>query len=435
MRLWAQLLAIAFLLTGLAGQAEAAKRRKYVIEKGDTPISVAQKFDVPVDELLRFNGLKPGSFRAGEKIEIPHKGEVTGKTYVVQPGDSVAKVADFHGVSQSALRSANGMKKSDPLRVGKKIVIPMGLRGGSGRSQVVRKGDTLASIAKKHKVSVKGLAVANKLKPDSPLKLGRTLLIPDEDDLPDKPYKPIKTNKLVKSGEKIPGGVRHAVQPGQSLWTIARAYNVKGVKIAKYNGFSIEDPLSVGQRIVIPGATEVVPVRIKGFAIQPVRFVRALNGETAKLRLMTKSGKVSPSSRRKLSKLAGAKKGKHKVKLLHPRLIHMLQRVAERWPGHTFEIISGYRPGQSGRESKHSQARALDFRVIGIDNKEVWGFCKQLPKSGCGYYPNTTFIHMDARDKSTFWIDRSGPGEKPKYVKKTAKKKTQPSTAATGDEQ
>jgi LysM repeat protein len=436
MRFALKLLTVAIILLGLAGTAAAKKHKSYVIEKGDTPINVAQKFGVPVDELLRFNGLKPGgSFRAGDKIKIPFKGEVTGQTYVVKPGDSVAKVADFHGISQDSLRRANGMKKSDPLRVGKTIKVPMELRNGAAGSYVVRKGDTLASIAKKHKVPVKKLAAANKLQKDAALKLGRTLLIPDVDDLPGKPYKPQKTNKLVKTGEKIGAGVRHTVQPGQSLWTIARAYNVRGAKIAKYNGFSINDPLSVGQKIVIPGAQEVVPVRVKGFTIQPIKFIRSWNGETIKIRLMTKSGKVSPSSRRKLSKLAGAKTGKRRIKLLHPRLIHMLQRVAERWPGHVFEVISGYRPGQSGRESKHSQARALDFRVMGIDNKELWSFCKQLPNAGCGYYPNSTFIHMDARDKPTSWVDRSGPGEKPKYTAKSKPKQSAAQSGSSNDDQ
>jgi LysM repeat protein len=415
MRRLAQLFTVLVLVAGLALPATAKKHRKYTIEKGDTPISVAQKYGVPVDELLRFNGLRPGgSFRAGDTITIPFKGEVTGQTYVVKPGDSVAKVADFHGVSQDDLRAANGMKKGQALKAGQEIAIPMVLRGGATRSHVVRKGDTLASIAKKHKVKVKNLAAENKLKPGDNLKLGRTLLIPDEEDAPNKPYRPKKTDKLVKSGVKIPGGVRHTVQPGQSLWTIARAYNVKGVNIAKRNGFSVEDPLTVGQKIVIPGATEVVPVRVKGFTIQPITFVRSLDGDTITVRLMTNSGKINPVSRKKLSRLAREKGGKQRVKLLHPRLIHMIQRVAERWPGHTFEIVSGYRPGSKGSESKHAQARALDFKLIGISNKDVWEFCKQLPKSGCGYYPNSVFIHMDARDESTTWIDPSGPGKKNK---------------------
>ena len=281
----------------------------------------------------------------------------------------------------------------------------------------MRKGDTLASIAKRYKVSVKNLAAENKLKTGESIRIGRTLIIPDEDDDPGR-YRPAKTDKLVETGEKVPNGVLHTVQPGQSLWIIARAYNSKGATIARVNGFSTDEPLSVGRKILIPGAKEVVPVRVKGYVVQPIRFVRVWNDKKATVRLMTRSGKVSPYGRKVLSRLAASKTGRRRVKLLHPRLIHMIQRVAERWPGQTIEIISGYRPNQTGTESKHSQGRAIDFRVAGVSNRDLYEFCTQLPKSGCGYYPNSVFIHMDARDRSTTWTDYSGPGEGARYSKK-----------------
>lgn len=404
--------------------ANAGANRTYVIKKGDTPGAVAKRFHVPLDEFLRYNNLsKSSSFRVGDKLQIPNKGEVTGSKYVVKPGDSVAKVSDFHGVSQNDLRAANGMGKNGKLREGKEIVIPMVLRGGASRSHVVRKGDTLASIAKKYGIKVKHLTAANKIGKKQRLKIGRTLIVPDEEDAPDT-YRPKKSSKLVKSGTKIPGGVMHTVQPGQSLWMIARAYNVKGVKISKRNGISTDTPLSIGKKLIIPGAKEVVPVRVKGFTIQPVRFVRVWNSETITVRLMTRSGKVNQNSRRRLSKLSGPRRSR-RSKLLHPRIIHMIQRVAERWPGKTIEIVSAYRPGQKGTESQHSNGRAVDFRVLGISNKELFDFCAELPKSGCGYYPNSVFIHMDARKKSAIWTDLSAPGEPAKYVKKGAKKPAQ----------
>lgn len=413
-------IALCFSLIWSTG-ANAGKNRTYIIKKGDTPGAVAKRFHVPLDEFLRYNNLsKNSSFRIGEKLQIPNKGEVTGSKYVVRPGDSVAKVADFHGVSQDDLRAANGMGKKARLRVGKKIVIPMVLRGGASRSHVIRKGDTLASIAKKYGIKIKHLTAANKIKKKQRLKLGRTLIIPDEEDAPGA-YRPRKSSKLVKSGTKIPGGVRHTVQPGQSLWMIARAYNVKGVRIARRNDMSTDTPLSIGKKLIIPGAKEVVPVRVKGFTIQPVRFVRVWNNETITVRLMTRSGKINKNSRRRLSKLSGPRRSRRN-KLLHPRIIHMIQRVAERWPGKTIEIVSGYRPGQKGTESQHSNARALDFRVLGITNKELYDFCTELPKSGCGYYPNSVFIHMDARKKSATWTDVSSPGEPARYIKKGAKK-------------
>ena len=402
----------------------------YVIKKGDTPVSVAKRLGVPIEELLRFNSLGPnGPFRIGDVLDIPVKGEVTGAKYVVQPGDSVAKVADFHGVSQDDLRAANELKPDEALRVGSEIVIPTSLRGGAEKGHVVRKGDTLASIAKKHGVTARALAAANKLDKGATLKLGRTLVIPEpeEVDEADK-VPPASRSKLVVSGEKIPGGVRHTVQPGQTLWIIARAYNVKGAAIAQRNGIATDTPLTVGQDLIVPGAREPVPVRVKGYAAQPIHFVRVWNNASVTTRLLNKAGRLLPDARRKVSALAGARtKAKRlRTRPLSPRLLLMVQRVAERWPGQTIEIVSGYRPKVRGRESRHSMAKALDFRVKGVPNRELYEFCKELPSSGCGLYPNSVFVHMDTREKSATWVDYSAPGERPKYKR--------PADAAPGED-
>jgi uncharacterized protein DUF882 len=80
-------------------------------------------------------------------------------------------------------------------------------------------------------------------------------------------------------------------------------------------------------------------------------------------------------------------------------------------------VISGYRPMSSG--SYHATAQALDMRIEGVPNEAVVEFCKTLADTGCGYYPNSSFVHVDVRQPGTghvAWIDASGPGEPPRYV-------------------
>ena len=57
----------------------------------------------------------------------------------------------------------------------------------------------------------------------------------------------------------------------------------------------------------------------------------------------------------------------------------------------------------------------MDFFVRGVPNEAVRDFCKTLRKAGVGYYPNSSFIHLDVRETSSFWIDFAGPGEPPRY--------------------
>ena len=61
----------------------------------------------------------------------------------------------------------------------------------------------------------------------------------------------------------------------------------------------------------------------------------------------------------------------------------------------------------------------MDFRVAGTDNEALAAFCKTLPDTGCGYYPNGGFVHMDVRSTGSghvAWTDVSHPGEPARYV-------------------
>jgi uncharacterized protein YcbK (DUF882 family) len=84
-------------------------------------------------------------------------------------------------------------------------------------------------------------------------------------------------------------------------------------------------------------------------------------------------------------------------------------------------LVSGYRPRSAG--SYHASGRALDFRIDGVKNDALVSFCKTLPDTGCGYYPNSVFVHMDVRDTGAghvAWVDASRPGEAPKYVSESS---------------
>ncbi|MBN2528826.1 MAG: LysM peptidoglycan-binding domain-containing protein [Deltaproteobacteria bacterium] len=342
----------------------------------------------------------------------------TEKVHVVKKGDSIARIADFYGVSQRDLKDANGIGKGSIVDIGDKLVIPDVLRKGAQKSHVIKSGDTLVQIAKKYKVSVRDLAQANKIKPASRLSLGKTLVIPGSEDEDYEASAPSEESLKIDGGRQIKGGVLHTVQPGQSIWLIARAYNTSGDRIARRNRIEKTAPLSVGQELVIPGASLSGKTSHKRSSGHTVRFARVQNSQRLNLRLLNNKGRVIQGSRLALSKLARDRRGKKRYRLLHPRLIQLLQRVADHFPGETIEIISGYRaPRTRGHLSKHNVGAALDFRVTNVSNKELFAFIKTLPKTGAGYYPNSVFVHLDVRDRSSTWTDISGPGETAHYIK------------------
>lgn len=110
------------------------------------------------------------------------------------------------------------------------------------------------------------------------------------------------------------------------------------------------------------------------------------------------------------------------LKIMHPRLLWVLQRVADAFPWRMIYVYSGYRPRSAkggSHHSLHSEGRAMDISVPGISNVSLLELCRKLDDVGCGFYPNSRFVHVDVRRPGTghaFWIDASGPGEPSRYV-------------------
>lgn len=105
------------------------------------------------------------------------------------------------------------------------------------------------------------------------------------------------------------------------------------------------------------------------------------------------------------------------LKLLEPRLIWVLQQIAEAFPWRTLYIMSGYR--QSGHTGLHGRGRALDLFVLGVPNDQLFAVCRSLRDVGCGFYPNNRFVHVDVRPYATgrvLWVDDSAPGTPSHYL-------------------
>ncbi len=104
---------------------------------------------------------------------------------------------------------------------------------------------------------------------------------------------------------------------------------------------------------------------------------------------------------------------------MNPRLISLIYRTGRHWPGHRIEVVSGYRHPKYAKNprSPHMKGLACDFRVAGVRNTELRDYLRHnFEKVGVGYYPNSSFVHLDIRkDRSAFWIDYSGPGERALY--------------------
>lgn len=88
----------------------------------------------------------------------------------------------------------------------------------------------------------------------------------------------------------------------------------------------------------------------------------------------------------------------HRKREMAPRTLAILAEVYEKW-GAPIEYVSAYRATRNESwTSPHRGARAVDFRLTGIDMREVrdhlW---RRYTRVGVGWYPYDRFIHIDHR--------------------------------------
>jgi LysM repeat protein len=95
-------------------------------------------------------------------------------THVVQKGESLGKIADRYGVSQSDILRWNNIDNPNKILVGQRLKV---VASSSGWTQyTVKRGDTLSGIADRHNVSVSDLKSWNNIKGNQ-INSGQTLKI------------------------------------------------------------------------------------------------------------------------------------------------------------------------------------------------------------------------------------------------------------------
>jgi uncharacterized protein YcbK (DUF882 family) len=236
----------------------------------------------------------------------------------------------------------------------------------------IGKGHTIEAIANRYHVSAKAIMEANHLTDVKHLKVGDVLTIPKADTPKD------------KDKEKDAKG-KTAAEHGK---------DAKDEHGKKHSSTYAEKPKT-------PGV---------------VHIKRLATGEELDLKISDHGNKVAQATLKTFEKVMRFTNGA--AHPIEPRLISLLGVVSNHFGSRKIEIVSGFRPytpTQYTPHSNHNHGKAIDFRVVGVPNEAVRDFCRTLRNVGCGYYPNSTFVHMDARESSAFWIDYSKPGEPPRY--------------------
>ena len=101
----------------------------YVVESGDTLSTIARKFRLKTARLRELNKLEKGTpLKIGKKLMIPMEQErvdiIAKAEYTIQPGDNIGSIAKDFNLSSSDLFKYNRLKKSSVICIGKKLILP-----------------------------------------------------------------------------------------------------------------------------------------------------------------------------------------------------------------------------------------------------------------------------------------------------------------------
>ncbi len=199
----------------------------YVVKKGDSLYSIAKKYGTTVNELKSLNNLSSNNLSIGQVLRVPkssssNQENVSGNTYVVKKGDTLYSIAKKYGLTVNELKKLNNLS-SNTLNIGDVLNV-----GGSYNTYTVVKGDSLYKIAKLYGISVNELKSLNNLSGDS-LSIGQVLKVPSVSGV-------YKTYTVVK---------------GDSLYSIAKKYGTTINELKSLNNLSSNN-LSIGQVLRIP---------------------------------------------------------------------------------------------------------------------------------------------------------------------------------------
>ena len=203
----------------------------YIVKKGDSLYSIAQKYNTTVDELKKLNGLTSNIINVGQILKLPEKENIVDyDLYIVKKGDTLYKIANNYNISVNELKKINNLT-SDTLSIGQQLLVPI-IEESDYTIYIVKKGDSLYSIAQKYNTTVDSIKKLNNLASNL-LSINQQLKIP------------------TKKEEEVQNFYNYVVVPGDTLYSIAKNNNTTVETIKSINNLS-SNVIDVGMQLKLP---------------------------------------------------------------------------------------------------------------------------------------------------------------------------------------
>ena len=96
----------------------------YTVQKGDTLYGIANKYNTTISELKALNNLTSNTLTIGKILKLPTSNkQPNNNTYIVQPGDTLYKIASLNNTTVDILKELNNLT-SNTLSIGQQLTLP-----------------------------------------------------------------------------------------------------------------------------------------------------------------------------------------------------------------------------------------------------------------------------------------------------------------------
>ena len=213
----------------------------YIVKRGDTLYSIADRYNITVDELKRINNLTTNTITIGQILNINTNNQ-NNNIYEVKRGDTLYSIANKYNTTVQELKTLNNLQ-TNTLSIGQNLLIPIKNSDTEPNEPnipnyppeeeipieteiyIVKKGDSLWLISKNNNITVDYLIKLNNLSTIN-IKVGDKLLIPKRE----------RQTYIVKKGD--------------TLWSISKNNNISVEELKRLNNLN-SNLLSIGQELII----------------------------------------------------------------------------------------------------------------------------------------------------------------------------------------
>lgn len=274
----------------------------YKVEAKETYYSIAKKYNVPYKDVMEFNDSQ--LLQIGVTLKIPtsipfHTGAPLTQVppasnfieYTIKAKDNLNMLANKYGTTVDDIKKFNNLNSIN-LQIGQVVKIPLGVAPVASTetntasvykapektnppvvaatsttdrfsatliSHTIKAKENLNAIAQKYGTTVESIKSLNNLRTSS-LRIGQVLKIEattgETDQAQATVTQPVVTKAVVSTPVvKTEESFVHTVAPGETIYSIAKKYNLTTYQLKTTNNITDND-LPVGQKLTIKGGTK-----------------------------------------------------------------------------------------------------------------------------------------------------------------------------------